>query len=85
MGHSSHYLDKFLFTYSLSHLSASDKIRFYYALKGRDGTSGVVKDYHIQQLGRTVLLVPSPFEHDVESFLKLWKCNLMKKRVMIEP
>ena len=85
MGHSSNYLDKFLFTYSLTHLTASDIIRFYYALKGRDGKTGVVKEYHIAQLGRTVLLVPSPFASDVESFLKLWKCSMMKKRVMIEP
>lgn len=85
MEHSSHYLDRVLFTYSLSHLTNSDKIRFYYALKGRDGKSGIVKEYHIQQLGRAVLLVPSPFEHDIESFLKLWKCSRTKKRVMIEP
>ncbi|MBS3144875.1 hypothetical protein J4208_04800 [Candidatus Woesearchaeota archaeon] len=85
MGHSSNYLDKFLFTYSLTHLTASDKIRFYYALKGRDGKTGVVKEYHIAQLGRTVLLVPSPFAADVESFLKLWKCSMTKKQVMIEP
>lgn len=79
-----HFLDKFLFTYSLTHLSASEKVRFYYALKGRDGKSGIVKDYHIQQLGRTVLLVPSPFGVDVESFLNLWRCSLTKKQVMIE-
>lgn len=86
MGHSSsHYLDRVLFTYSLSHLSNSDKIRFYYALKGRDGKSGIVKDYHITQLGRTVLLVPGPFGNDVESFLKLWKCSMTRKQVMIEP
>ncbi|HLC72102.1 MAG TPA: hypothetical protein VJH37_00805 [Candidatus Nanoarchaeia archaeon] len=85
MGHSSHYLDRVLFTYSLSHLTHSEKIRFYYALKGRDGKSGVVREYHIRQLGKTVLLVPSPFDSDVESFLKIWKCSMMKKRVMIEP
>ncbi len=86
MGHSSsHYLDRTLFTYSLTHLSNSDKIRFYYALKGRDGKSGIVKDYHIAQLGRTVLLVPGPFGDDVESFLKLWNCSRTRKQVMIEP
>ncbi len=85
MGHSSHYLDRVLFTYSLSHLSTSEKIRFYYALKGRDGKSGIIKEYHIDQLGKTVLLVPSPFDSDVESFLNLWKCTMKRKKVMIEP
>ena len=45
-----HYLDRVLFTYSLSHLTYSDKIRFYYALKGRDGKSGIVKDYMSNRL-----------------------------------
>ena len=85
MGHSDHYLACVLFTYSLSHLANSDKIRFYYALKGRDGKSGVIQEYRIQHLGRTVLLVPSPFEQDVESFLKLWKCSYTKRKVMVEP
>ncbi|MBI1972616.1 hypothetical protein HYS50_01270 [Candidatus Woesearchaeota archaeon] len=81
----SHYLDRFLFTYSLAHLTQSEKIRFYYALKGRDGKSGIVKEYHIHHLGRTVLLVPGSFGDDVEHFLRHWKCPHTKKRVLLEP
>ena len=60
----------FLFTYSTEHLSKTDKVRFYYALKGRDGRSGIVIDYNIVHLGRTVLLVPEKFDENVNDFLK---------------
>ena len=58
---SNDYKSMFLFSYSTQHLLKKDKIRFYYAVKGRDGKSGIVKDYKIEQLGRAVMLVSSKF------------------------
>jgi len=78
------YKQMVLFSYSTEHLLKKDKVRFYYALKGRDGKSGVVKSYHIDHLGRTVLLVPINFAKDVNEFLELWKCNFDKKEVLIK-
>jgi peptide subunit release factor 1 (eRF1) len=72
-----------LFTYALSHLASKDKIRFYYALKGRDGKSGVVKQYKIDYLAKSVLLVPGKHEQDVEAFLKYWKCSYKKRKVKL--
>ena len=72
-----------IFTYSLKHLLVKDKVRFYYALKGRDGKSGVVKAYQIEQLGRTVLLVPLEVSTKVEEFLQYWKCDYAKRRVTV--
>lgn len=76
------YAEKVLFTYSTEHLPKKDKVRFYYALKGRDGDSGIVVDYEIDHLGRTVLLVPQKFANDVEDFLKQWKCEYKKREVL---
>lgn len=73
-----------LFSYSIEHLLKKDKIRFYYALKGRDGRSGVAKDYHVDPLGRAVILVPDEFAKNFEEFLKLWECNYDKKEVLIK-
>ena len=44
------YREMVLFTYSTIHLLKKDKIRFYYALKGRDGKSGIVKRDKIDHL-----------------------------------
>jgi hypothetical protein len=72
---------KLLFTYSLEHLKTKDKVRFYYALKGRDGHSGVLNSTRTIQLGRAVLLSDEETASEIEGFLKYWKCNYAVKRI----
>ena len=78
------YLEMVLFTYSTEHLLKKDKIRFYYALKGRDGKTGIVKACKIDHLGRTVLLVPARFDNDVNDFLEQWECKFERKEVLVK-
>jgi hypothetical protein len=78
------YSAKTIFTYSTEHLAKKDKVRFYYALKGRDGKSGIVKRCRIEHLGRTVLLVPEKYSAEVEQFLQYWKCEHDKKEVLVK-
>ncbi len=80
----SKYVPKVIFTYSTEHLLKKDKVRFYYALKGLDGKTGIVKRCKIEQLGRTVLLVPVQFANEVNDFLKYWKCEFQQRRVLVE-
>ncbi len=79
------FIPRVIFTYSTEHLLKKDKVRFYYALKGRDGKTGIVKRCAIEQLGRTVLLVPTKHAADVDEFLKYWKCEFQQRRVLVEP
>ena len=74
-----------IFTYSTEHLPKKDKVRFYYALKGRDGKTGIVKRCSIEQLGRTVLLVPVKFAQDAHEFLQYWKCEYQSREVLVKP
>ncbi len=78
------YSPKVIFMYSIGHLLKKDKVRFYYALKGRDGKSGIVKELKIEQLGRAVLLVPVKNEKEMDDFLKYWKCSFKTKNVLVE-
>ena len=73
-----------IFTYNTEHLPKKDKVRFYYALKGRDGKTGIVKRCKIEQLGRTVLLVPVQFSQDVNGFLQYWKCEYQSREVLVK-
>lgn len=73
-----------LFTYSTKHLNKSDKVRFYYALKGRNNNPGVLKKYVYDHLAKTVLLVLKKNELPIEEFLNVWKCKYKKKRLYIE-
>lgn len=77
-------ITKFIFQYSTKHLPKKDKVRFYYALKGRDGKSGIINSLKIEQLGRTVLLVSEKAEKEVEEFLSFWKCDFKKRKVIVE-
>jgi hypothetical protein len=70
-----------IFTYSTEHLLQKDKVRFYYALKGRDGKSGIVVAAKIEQLGRAVLLVHAEQASQVREFLRYWKCAFEEKEV----
>ena len=72
-----------IFIYSLTHLAVKDKVRFYYALKGRDGKSGIIKQYNIEQLAKSVLIIDKKQEQQLEDFLKFWKCEYRKKEVFI--
>ena len=80
---SKQYDSKVLYSYSTEHLAKKDKIRFYYALKGRDGKTGIVKACQIEQLGRAVLLVSEKFAKEVKEFLQLWKCKFDAKEVLV--
>jgi len=72
-----------IYTYSLTHLPKKDKVRFFYALKGRNGKKGIIERLQLEQLGRTVLLVQINKEKEVDEFFAYWKCKTKKKRVRL--
>lgn len=78
------YAEMFIFSYSISHLQKKDKVRFYYALKGRDGRSGIIHDLKIHQFGKTVLFVSKKNEEHVKEFLEFWKCKYKSMKVFVE-
>ena len=65
---------KVLFTYSTKHLSDKDKVRFYYALKGRDGKSGILKALKAEFLAKGVLLVEQKQVSELREFFEYWSC-----------
>jgi len=73
-----------VFQYSTEHLVKKDKVRFYYALKGRDGRSGIVKNLSIEHLGNAVLLVSEQNAPDVDDFLNFWKCKFNKRDFLVK-
>jgi len=72
-----------LFNYSIKHLKNKDKIRFYYALKGRDGKSGIIKLTDTLYLGKAVILTPAEFEKDLKSFFAAWNLPFTSRRVIV--
>ncbi len=73
-----------LYTYSTKHLSNKDKVRFYYALKGRDGKSGFIKRSRSIFLAKTIFLVPYRNDDDALDFFRIWNIPYSRRRVLID-
>lgn len=73
-----------LYTYSTQHLPLKDKVRFYYALKGRDGKTGIVKLFKVQHIGRAVLLAEAKYDDDMIQFFKVWNLPYTRRKVLVD-
>lgn len=73
-----------LFSFSTAHLSATDKIRFFYALNGRERKSGISARYELSHLGPTIILCPVGFEKELSAFFVYWGCPCNKASLWIE-
>ena len=74
---------KIILSYSIEHLEKTEKVKFFYALKGRNGKQGFIPKNKIKQLGRAVLLVPAESSSEAINFLKLWGCKFDKQEVLL--
>lgn len=72
-----------LVTYDSSSLKYNDKIKFYYALKGRDGISGIMKLYNINFLSKKVFLLNPKFLNDIKLFFNQWKLSFTISEIKI--
>lgn len=77
------YNHRVIISYSIEHLTKTEKVKFFYALKGRNGNEGFLIKNNIKQLGRAVLLVPVEHKSQTINFLKLWTCRFEKQEVLL--
>ena len=78
-------LDQYeILCYKLTHLTQTQKVRFFYALKGRGTTQGILKQYNISSLSKGVLFVPEKSMAQAREFLGFWKCPFTSKIVYLE-
>jgi len=70
---------KILFIYESEKLKPSEKVRFYYALKGRDGKSGLIKRISAEQYAKKTIICSLEHAETVQDFLKYWKLPYQKK------
>jgi len=61
-----------LFRFTLEGLPRKDRVRFQYALKGRDMKSGLLKELNGEQWGAWVVAVPIQHTYRFRDFLELW-------------
>ena len=74
-----------LFAYSTKRFLKKDKIRFFYALNGRPGKTGFLKECDADHFGVSVILVPSRFDKKFQLFFKKWGIPFKRTELLIEP
>ena len=67
--------------YSLKHLTQTEKVKFFYALKGRGKSPGILTTYNITQLSKGVLLVSQASLKQTHDFLAFWKCSVTETKI----
>ncbi len=69
------FTNKSFFIYSLKKFSASERVRFHYALRGRYGQEGVLKNLKGGFLGTGTIIVPSENEDKLKQVFDGWNVD----------
>jgi hypothetical protein len=73
-----------LLQYNSSHLKGANKVKFYYALKGRGGSKGILEVTHSEFIGKGVVLSGDKGASELAVFFKKWGCKTEKKEVIVD-
>lgn len=71
-----------MFTYDTSSLKSI--VRFFYALKGRDGGKGVLSSTGSTFLAKGVILSPISSDVEMQDFFKRWNVPFTRRRIFME-
>ena len=72
-----------MITYNLISKSASDKVRFSYALYGRKEGEGLLKILKGKEIGRGSIFVPVNEQEAIKSFFRQWNVDFKEQRVVV--
>ena len=73
-----------IYVYNSSHLTSTERVKFFYALKGRNGKPGVLDSTQSIFLAKSVISVAQTNAKEIENFLKTWKCKFSIKKTSKE-
>ena len=73
--------DRQIYVYSTSHLTATERVKFFYALKGRNGKPGILDTTQSIFLAKSVLSVLPKQSKEIKQFLAEWRCKFYVKKV----
>jgi hypothetical protein len=71
-----------LYTYNISKLNPSKKVRFVYLLKGRRDEPGLIKSFNGKFLAPGCFMIPASKDKEMLEVIKMW--GVKAKRLLIE-
>jgi len=72
-----------LYSYSTSHLKGSNKVRFFYAFKGRQEKPGILEQTKSDFVTKGLIAVKPAFEKQLDAFFRSWNCSVEKYRLAV--
>ncbi|MFC1753596.1 hypothetical protein ACFL96_09425 [Thermoproteota archaeon] len=72
-----------IYSYDISHLKNSNKVRFVYVLKGRGDDSGLVLDLKGEFLAPGCFMIPSEKDSEIKEVMKKWNVKHKKIEVLM--
>ena len=76
--------ERVIVTFEAEHLSPKDRVRFFYALKGRGEKAGFVEEVGAEHVGPGVIIISPERREKAETFFQYWKCRVAMKPVRME-
>jgi len=73
----------FLYTYNLSKINKSKKVRFVYALKGRGSEKGLVKGLNGKFLANSCFIVPIKKDKEMLEIFRFWNIPYKRRKIML--
>jgi predicted nucleotidyltransferase len=73
-----------LFWYKLENLKLIDKIKFSYALRGRNEKGGILREVNGEYLGKGCIIVPVENEDEIREFFARWNISFNRRRILTE-
>lgn len=61
-----------LIQFSTKHLSSTEKVKFHYAFKGRNGSAGLIDQTKSNHIGSCVVMAPHENHKELLSFFDHW-------------
>lgn len=73
----------YLYSYNISKLKPSNRVRFVYVLKGRGEEKGIIKKLNGKFLAPACFIIPIKQEKEIQKVFDYWKVPFKKVKIML--
>jgi hypothetical protein len=73
----------YLYSYNISKLKPSNRVRLVYVLKGRGKEKGLIKKLNGKSLAPACFIIPIKQEKEIQEVFKFWKVPFKRIKIML--
>jgi len=73
----------YLYSYNISKINPSNRVRFVYVLKGRGEEKGLVKNLKGRFLANACFIIPIKHDNEIQKVFEYWKVPFKRIKIML--